>query len=103
VIEPTATGQVGCGTDEPTAGPDGGTCAGSVTNLEAADGISGIIDGTRTQFLVGVFLTGLAGRAAAEPRRRARPARRRGLARTRARTDVLPRRRRDHDHPGRRH
>lgn len=57
-IEHTATGQVGCGTGEPTAGPDGGTCAGGVTNLEAADGISGIVDGTRTQFLVGVFLAG---------------------------------------------
>lgn len=57
-IEHTATGQVGCGTGEPTSGPEGGRCAGGVTNLEPADGISGVVDGTRTQFLVGVFLAG---------------------------------------------
>jgi hypothetical protein len=57
-IEHVATGEVGCGTGEPSAGPAGGTCAGGVTNIEAADGISGIVDRTRTQFLVGVFLAG---------------------------------------------
>lgn len=55
-IAHTATGEVGCGTGEPTAGPAGGTCAGGATNIEPADGISGIVDATRTQFLVGVFL-----------------------------------------------
>lgn len=57
-IEHTATGQVGCGTGEPTSGPAGGGCAGGATNIESADGIAGIVDGTRTQFLVGVFLAG---------------------------------------------
>ncbi len=57
-IEHTATGQVGCGTGEPTSGPMGGGCAGGSTNLESADGIAGLVDATRTQFLVGVFLAG---------------------------------------------
>jgi len=57
-IEHTASGQVGCGTGEPTSGPMGGGCAGGSTNIESADGIAGLIDATRTQFLAGVFLAG---------------------------------------------
>jgi hypothetical protein len=49
------TGQLGCN-NAPTNGPDGGTCAGGVTNINSLQGISGIIDTNRTMFLVGVFV-----------------------------------------------
>ena len=48
-------GVVGCMAGA-TSPPDGGTCAGGNTDIRAANGISGIIDHERTQFLVGVFL-----------------------------------------------
>ncbi|MBA3458817.1 MAG: hypothetical protein H0T46_02570 [Deltaproteobacteria bacterium] len=48
-------GKIGCGAGE-SAGPDGGTCAGGDTDILAANGISGIVDHQRTQFVVGVFL-----------------------------------------------
>jgi hypothetical protein len=49
------TGQVTC-TNAPTSGPDGGTCAGGVTNINSLQGISGIVDVNRTMFMVGVFI-----------------------------------------------
>jgi hypothetical protein len=51
------TGQLGCAGSN-TNGPDGGTCAGGVTNINSLKGISGIVDINRTMFLVGVFVGG---------------------------------------------
>jgi hypothetical protein len=49
------TGQLGCA-GSTTNGPDGGSCAGGVTNINSLQGISGIVDINRTMFLVGVFV-----------------------------------------------
>jgi hypothetical protein len=49
-------GKVGCAGAGIQAGPDGGSCAGGNTDILAANGIAGIIDHDKTQFLVGVFL-----------------------------------------------
>lgn len=49
-------GKVGCAGAGEQAGADGGTCAGGDTDILAANGIAGIVDHQRTQFLVGVFL-----------------------------------------------
>ena len=49
-------GKVGCAGAGIQAGPDGGTCAGGNTDILAANGIAGIVDHQKTQFLVGVFL-----------------------------------------------
>lgn len=61
-----ATGLVGCASDQPSAPPTGGTCAGGATDIESADGISGIIHASRTHFLTGVFLNGPASPQAPE-------------------------------------
>lgn len=49
-------GKVGCGRSAVPSRPQGGACAGGHTDLQSADGISGIIDATSSQFLVGVFV-----------------------------------------------
>ena len=49
-------GKVGCAGAGVQAGPDGGSCAGGNTDILAANGIAGIVDHDKTQFLVGVFL-----------------------------------------------
>ena len=49
-------GKVGCAGAGVQAGPDGGTCAGGNTDILAANGIAGVVDHEKTQFLVGVFL-----------------------------------------------
>lgn len=49
-------GKVGCAGAGLQAGPDGGACAGGNTDILAANGIAGIVDHQKTQFLVGVFL-----------------------------------------------
>ena len=49
-------GKVGCAGAGILAGPDGGSCAGGNTDVLPANGISGIVDHGKTQFLVGVFL-----------------------------------------------
>lgn len=52
-------GAVGCMAGATTPA-DGGNCAGGITEISAANGISGIVDHQHTQFLVGVFLGPLA-------------------------------------------
>lgn len=51
----SVTGQVQCSVSDPFNGPDGGTGAGGVTNMNAFRDISGLFHGNRTMFLVGVF------------------------------------------------
>jgi len=53
----TAFGEISCADGAPPSGPDGGTCAGPGTDLEASGSISGIVCGEATGFLVGVFTT----------------------------------------------
>ena len=48
-------GQIGCAGDSAYSA-DGGSCVSSRTELNAADHVSGIVDGERTLFLAGVFL-----------------------------------------------
>lgn len=57
-------GKVGCGTNDPMSGPDGGGCAGGQTRINSAGGFSGIVDQGSTQFLVGVFVADRAPRVA---------------------------------------
>lgn len=56
VVISHGSGRVGCGTGEEPTSPAGGACAGGHTDIESAGSISGIVDATRTQFLVGVFV-----------------------------------------------
>jgi len=48
-------GLAGCGPGN-TSSPDGGGCAGGNTNIASAGVVSGIVDHSHSQFLVGVFL-----------------------------------------------
>jgi hypothetical protein len=57
-------GRIGC-EHSSHWGPDGGTCAGGHTRLNAADSVSGIVAADRTLFLVGVFLSDTPGPAPA--------------------------------------
>jgi hypothetical protein len=57
-------GRVGCRRGSQW-GPDGGTCAGGHTRLNAAASVSGIVVQDRTLFLVGVFLSDMPGPAPA--------------------------------------
>jgi hypothetical protein len=58
-----------CGSGNTFNGPGGGTNGGGSTDIQSSGGISGIINHTRTMFLVGVFL-GYPGPAAPGPERR---------------------------------
>jgi hypothetical protein len=67
---PSVLGKVSCCGNSPGTfnGPEGGTNAGGVTDIQSSGGISGIIDQKRTMFLVGVFV-GYPGPSAPGPAR----------------------------------
>src|SRR5579864_7486467 len=57
IVFSQVTGSVNCTTGAAMNGPDGSTsCAGGATNINAYQGISGIIHGGKSMFLTGVFL-----------------------------------------------
>ena len=58
LIFSSVTGLVNCCSSAPDSPPDGGTGAGGNTNINSLNGISGIIDSSRTLFLVGMFDNG---------------------------------------------
>lgn len=64
----TAAGSVTCTSNGPLNGPDGGTCAGSYTDVKSQGSISGTIASGRTMFLVGVFVADHSSEAAPPPR-----------------------------------
>jgi hypothetical protein len=60
----SATGLWNCFVGAPLNDADGGTCAGPATNISSTGSIAGIETGSRTMFLVGLFLeAGLPGAA----------------------------------------
>ncbi len=63
----SVTGLVRCSVSDPLNGPDGGTGAGGVTNMESFRDVSGLIHSNRTMFLVGVFRDSNAGSPGGTP------------------------------------
>jgi len=64
----SVTGAVNCCFGVPDSTADGGFGAGGVTNINSLNGISGIIDSSRTLFLVGLFDNGSLNAGAAPAR-----------------------------------